>query len=221
MQCSIESHDGQKIKYICLQQNCNQDRTGCADCFLENHQLHSRMQIENFEQEIRKKVEQMNIQLKSIEQFDVDEQIIDCQRQVHKKLESYRQTLKSQFQRESTFDVTNKMQDDIKAIENHIDEKDYESAVQLFQDLKSSEPSKQDFDMKNIFIKKRQKLVDKMKSILEFVDKQLDDSHETPDKSLKDVSKLHLSGSSTHSPPFKLIEAARKQVPRITMKKKP
>ncbi|CAD8049298.1 unnamed protein product [Paramecium sonneborni] len=107
-QCPIEQHDQQKIKYICIDPKCSQDqKLGCADCFLENHislspqnHSHMRVQISKFEEDLNKKILNVkNLQIEPItndsSQFDEDFNV--CLNQVASKLNDFKDGLKEEM----------------------------------------------------------------------------------------------------------------------------
>eukprot|EP00825_Cyclidium_porcatum_P045732 TRINITY_DN7032_c0_g1_i1.p1 TRINITY_DN7032_c0_g1~~TRINITY_DN7032_c0_g1_i1.p1 ORF type:complete len:279 (-),score=46.45 TRINITY_DN7032_c0_g1_i1:3-839(-) len=55
--CTKKNHDRSKIMYVCLDENCQQDRFGCAHCFLNDHIDHSNKKVllENFIDQLQKK----------------------------------------------------------------------------------------------------------------------------------------------------------------------
>ncbi|CAD8050472.1 unnamed protein product [Paramecium sonneborni] len=107
-QCHIEQHDSQKIKYICIDPKCSQEqKLGCADCFLENHisqspqsQSHMRVQISKFEEDLNSKIFSVkNLKIEPItndsSQFDEDFNI--CLNQVASKFNNFKDELKKEM----------------------------------------------------------------------------------------------------------------------------
>ena len=49
MRCCTESHEMQRLKYLCIDPCCAfTSKLGCADCFLDSHLGHRKLLVENF-----------------------------------------------------------------------------------------------------------------------------------------------------------------------------
>ncbi|CAD8059408.1 unnamed protein product [Paramecium sonneborni] len=195
--CRIQHHDNQKVKYICLDQKCNQDqKIGCADCFLEFHVpndivSHQRKLISEFEAELKTKIQNLtdiSISTNSNNSESVDQEFDTCMDNFIQKLTNYKEQIKEEINNEKKEFVTQVNEFNQKITEqidlqntqisqlstNEINKSIsfYQNSNNIVLDLKKD---LQDMEMhKNKLDLKKQKAVQKLRITFEQIIKELD-----------------------------------------------
>lgn len=101
----IEHHDRQRIKYICIDENCtNAVKLGCADCFLEQHCTHERAIASKFSSEIQERINEITNSDQSVQVITnspqkeivnaIEQEFEVCQRSIIERFTSLKQDFK-------------------------------------------------------------------------------------------------------------------------------
>ena len=115
MRCTVETHEMQRLKYLCVDSNCGyENKIGCADCFLEFHPGHKKLLVEQFVEnlvqkykEVQNNVSQLNKE-SQLEEFslelnkEIDEEFEEERSLINRRLEELKNEIKDQITKKAS-----------------------------------------------------------------------------------------------------------------------
>ncbi|CAD8203548.1 unnamed protein product [Paramecium pentaurelia] len=236
--CQNPNHDSQRLKYICVDPNCCvPKKIGCADCFLDDHITHIRKTTTQFKEQVSQSIEQISqIEFQKIissPQKDLDCQIdfelencIDC---IKSRFTSIKSDLKSQIDSDMTKvqDNCNQFQQNMKneidpfkfTIQNELPTLNHNELNQLVKFYQEAPKIHKHYsktaellqDEKQKVKQKKQKYLNKMKSIMQILLKEFNDLMTSKNVQFDDGSEYETPQKQAMSPNkmINLVETAR------------
>ncbi|CAK82681.1 unnamed protein product (macronuclear) [Paramecium tetraurelia] len=236
--CQNPNHDSQRLKYICVDPNCNvAKRIGCADCFLDDHITHIRKTTAQFKEQVSQSIDTISqvefSKANSSPQKDLDCQIDfeleNCIENIKSRFLAIKNDLKSQIDSDmlkvqdncSQFkqNMNNELNPFKLTIENELpslNQYELNQLVKFYQEAPKihkhySKASELLQDEKSKVKQKKQKHLNKMKSIIQVLLKEFNDLMTTKNVQIDDCSEYETPQKYTMSPNkmINLVETAR------------
>ncbi|CAD8198995.1 unnamed protein product [Paramecium pentaurelia] len=234
--CQNPNHDSQRIKYICVDPNCQvQQKIGCADCFLEDHVTHQRKTLDQFHDQVKQQLDTFN----QIEFQPITNTIqLDLERQIERELENCLSCIQYRFTNiksdlKSVIDGENeKLQESYNALQYNknqeldsmknvndlhiINQEEVNDLVKFYQESTKIQQNYQKaseilLDEKQKVKQKKQKYLYKLRTIMQGLMKEFNELMTTKNLQQDDFSEFETPQKSSMSPNkmISLVESTR------------
>ncbi|CAK62954.1 unnamed protein product (macronuclear) [Paramecium tetraurelia] len=234
--CQNPNHDSQRIKYICVDPNCQaQQKIGCADCFLEDHVTHQRKTVDQFHDQVKQQLDTFNqIEFQPITnaiqqdlEKQIDKELENCLSCITYRFTSIQSDLKSSLdgENEKLQESYNALQlsknqevDSIKNVNDlhSISQEEVNDLVKFYQESSKiqqnySKASEIFSDEKQKVKQKKQKYLQKLHTIMQGLMREFNELMTTKNFQQEDFSEFETPQKSTMSPNkiISLVESTR------------
>ncbi|CAD8173561.1 unnamed protein product [Paramecium pentaurelia] len=236
--CQNPNHDSQRLKYICVDPNCSvPKKIGCADCFLDDHITHIRKTTTQFKEHICQSIESISqvefTKVNSSPQKDLDSQIDyeleNCIDSIKSRFLSIKGDLKCQIDsdmlkvQDNCTQFQQNMNNELNpfkfTIQNELPTLNHNELNQLVKFYQEAPKIHKHYskateilqDEKQKVKQKKQKYLNKMRSIMQLLLKEFNDLMTTKNVQFDDCSEYETPQKQIMSPNkmINLVETAR------------